>query len=226
MCNRFHQSEKAVAYLRERGIIVDVDVTDRPGQLFPTGAKTPRYGITVRRSAEGNRPLIASAMEWGFPTTIKGAKGQPLRKFVTNARNLESPFWRASLANPAHRCLVPFTHFAEPHPDGGKGDDGLPKQAWFSLADADVGMFAGLWRATDRGPAFAFATCEPNALVAPIHPKAMPAILPPADWDAWLEADADTARALVRPYAGPMVMQTETPPLPQPVPAPVPDELF
>lgn len=214
MCNRFHQSEKVVQYLLDQGVIVDVDITDRPRQIFPTGKKTPRMGLVVKRQSEGNQPLIAAMHEWGFPTTIKGAKGQPLQKYVTNARNLDSGFWRPSLKNPEQRCLVPFTHFAEPHPEGGKGDDGMPKQAWFSLPDQPVGMFAGLWRHTERGPAFAFATCEPNEIVGPIHPKAMPAILKPTEWQDWLSADADTAKALVRPYDGPMVMQVKTPVLP------------
>lgn len=213
MCNRFYQSEKVVQHLRDRGVIVDIDITDRPRQIFPTGKKTPRYGLVVRRESEGNQPLIAEMHEWGFPTTIKGAKGQPLQKYVTNARNLESSFWRPSIGKPEHRCLVPFTHFAEPHPEGGKGDDGLPKQAWFSLPDQPVAMFAGLWRHTERGPAFAFATCEPNDIVASIHPKAMPAILPPTEWLAWLSGDVAEVKDLVRPYGAPMAMQVETPPL-------------
>jgi len=53
-------------------------------------------------------------------------------------------------------------------------------------------FFAGIWREWpgDRGPRakpvagphriVAFLTCEPNAVVAPIHPKAMPVALSPA----------------------------------------------
>ena len=32
----------------------------------------------------------------------------------------------------------------------------------------------------------AFLTCEPNPLVVPIHPKAVPVILHPDDYDRWL----------------------------------------
>lgn len=214
MCNRFHQSEKVVRHLRDQGVIVDVDMSTRPTQIFPTGRKTPRYGLVVRQHGEGNRPLIAELHEWGFPTTVKGAKGQPLQKYVTNARNLDSGFWRPSMSRPGQRCLVPFTYFAEPHPQAGKGDDGLPRQVWFSLPDQPVGMFAGLWRQSGRGNAFAFATCDPNGVVAPIHPKAMPAILKPDEWLAWRSDDADLAKRLVRPYDGPMASQVETPELP------------
>lgn len=104
MCNRFHQSEKAAAYAAEfHGLAIDVDVTLPPPKLFPTGKKTARHGIVVRRLSEGNRPLILSSMEWGVPTTVPGAKpGVKLEQFVTNCRNVASPFWRSMLTNPVH----------------------------------------------------------------------------------------------------------------------------
>ena len=47
---------------------------------------------------------------------------------------------------------------------------------------------------------FGFLTTEANAIVAPIHPKAMPVILTtPAEFDRWLEADTLDALALQRP---------------------------
>jgi putative SOS response-associated peptidase YedK len=47
---------------------------------------------------------------------------------------------------------------------------------------------------------YGFLTTEPNAVIRPIHSKAMPAILTqPAEWDAWLEADVGTALKLQRP---------------------------
>ena len=47
---------------------------------------------------------------------------------------------------------------------------------------------------------FAFLTTEANAVVAPIHPKAMPVILTsPDEVDRWLEAETADALALQRP---------------------------
>jgi putative SOS response-associated peptidase YedK len=43
------------------------------------------------------------------------------------------------------------------------------------------------------GPAFAFATCDPNDVVALIHLKAMPAIVKPEAWTDWLDRDASVA---------------------------------
>ena len=46
---------------------------------------------------------------------------------------------------------------------------------------------------------FAFLTTEANAVVAPIHPKAMPVILTsPTEVDRWLEAETANALALQR----------------------------
>ena len=51
-----------------------------------------------------------------------------------------------------------------------------------------------------RHELFGFLTTEANAIVAPIHPKAMPVILTtPAEADQWLEADTPDALALQRP---------------------------
>ena len=47
---------------------------------------------------------------------------------------------------------------------------------------------------------YGFLTTEPNAIVRPVHSKAMPVILTdPAEFDAWLEADVRTALELQRP---------------------------
>jgi putative SOS response-associated peptidase YedK len=47
---------------------------------------------------------------------------------------------------------------------------------------------------------FGFLTTEANAIVAPVHPKAMPVILTtPAEVDLWLEAEAVEALVLQRP---------------------------
>lgn len=136
-------------------------------------------------------------MNWGFPRSVPG-KTKMLLKHVTNARNLDSPFWKSAVSNPARRCLVPFTAFAEPKP--GKDDDGRPAHYWFRVADQEIPAFAGLWRPTETGAVFAFATCEPNSLVRPLHEKAMPVILLAEDHETWLSGTADEALALQAPY--------------------------
>ncbi len=47
----------------------------------------------------------------------------------------------------------------------------------------------------------AFLTCEPNGVVEPIHPKAMPMVLSPAEAHAWLTAPPAEALTLQKPLA-------------------------
>ena len=43
-------------------------------------------------------------------------------------------------------------------------------------------------------------TCDPNVLVAPIHPKAMITALTPEDHERWLRGSYDDVVALQKPY--------------------------
>ena len=104
----------------------------------------PKYDACVIRKEDG-RAASLDVMSWGIITTIKGKSGKPIQKPVTNVRNLTSPFWRSTIANPAQRCLVPFTSFAEPRP-GKDPETGRPANWWFTVAGEEVCAFAGIWR--------------------------------------------------------------------------------
>jgi putative SOS response-associated peptidase YedK len=114
---------------------------------------------------------------------------------VTNVRNLASPFWRSALKHCERRCLVPVNDFCE-----WEGVKGAKVERWFSLPASSIFAFAGIWRPTENGRSFAFLTCDPNPLVAPIHPKAMPVILHDEDFDAWLDGEVESACALAQPF--------------------------
>jgi putative SOS response-associated peptidase YedK len=62
----------------------------------------------------------------------------------------------------------------------------------------------------------AFLTTEPNAVVAPIHPKAMPVVLNgEAEVEVWLSAPWAIAKVLQRPLpAREMVLLPKVPPEP------------
>ena len=108
---------------------------------------------------------------------------------VTNVRNVNSPHWRRWLAI-EHRCVAPFTSFSENEalPDGAR------PPVWFAFDESrPLAFFAGIWtnwtsvRKVKEGETnndvFAFLTTAPNAVVAEIHPKAMPVILTDAGRD-------------------------------------------
>jgi len=159
-------------------------------ELYP-GHSAP----VLRRSQSGGLKL--ETMSWGFPGPV-AAKGHP----VTNIRNLDSPFWRSALSNVERRCIVPVTRFcewtAEPDPETKR-----KRKVWFGMREDQDHLFAfaGLWRPGEGGPFMAFLTCDANALVGAVHPKAMPVMLRPADALAWLDHDRTSACALAQPFA-------------------------
>jgi putative SOS response-associated peptidase YedK len=119
---------------------------------------------------------------------------------VTNIRNTSSPHWRGWL-KPEHRCLVPANSFAEYAPEPTR----RPKKkdvVWFARnEDRPLFAFGGLWtnfkgdRGTKSKPipgphlVYGFLTTAPNAIVEPIHPKAVPVILTTQEeCDVWMRA--------------------------------------
>lgn len=184
MCNRYRVSAKQRELMDRYGIpgAEPDSVTLPPPEIFPK-----RPGWVVVKGREGSRRL--GPMTWGFPPPA-AAKAP-----VTNVRNLASPFWREGLSRPERRCLVPVTEFCE-----WEGAAGAKVARWFTVPSLPIFSFAGLWRPVGGGAVFAFLTCEANALVAPIHPKAMPVILHPEDEDRWLSGSLDEVTALAVPF--------------------------
>ena len=185
MCNRYRmsakQAELAISFGLDPTVIMPEPSPLPPPELFPK-----RMAWVVRKE-DGARSL--DVMTWGFPPPPKS------RAPVTNVRNLASPFWRSALNRPDRRCLVPVSEFCE-----WEGEVGSKVDRWFSLPSSPLFAFAGVWRPTEQGKAFAFLTCEPNPLVAPIHAKAMPVILHPEDYDTWLDGEVATACELAQSF--------------------------
>ncbi|MDR6294300.1 putative SOS response-associated peptidase YedK [Inquilinus ginsengisoli] len=189
--------------LRRLAEALDIDL----GNFSGMASVFPDYQAPVLRlDANGNRRL--EMMRWGFPPV------GPNPSYVTNVRNLSSNFWKGWL-KPEWRVVVPATSFSEYLPT----PDPVTKKrpvAWFAMKDGSSAArpafgFAGIWRPwtgargtkADRiegeHKLFSFLTTEPNSIVKPIHDKAMPVILRPDKWQAWLTTPDPIAMQLPLP---------------------------
>jgi len=191
MCNNYRLRAAMQEIALAMGFPFEADITVPAADMFPR-----RAALVVRDDGTGR---VAATMVWGFPPPAN------VRGPVTNVRNLSSPFWRSALTNPARRCLIPATEFNE-----WEGDKGSKQSRWFSVPSLPVFALAGLWRPGAAGapPLFAMLTCDPNPLVAAVHPKAMPVVLHPEDHGRWLSAPLAEAVTLAVPFPSQLMAMT------------------
>lgn len=172
---------------------------DEVAQLFKV-RRVP--GINVSAETYPGTPGLviaegqARSMIWGFPLSLKGKSGQPLKpKPVNNARTdkLQGGFWRDSFER--RRCLILMTGFAEAEgPKGGKS------RTWISVADQPVFACAGIWRdSAEWGAVYSMVMTQANEAMKPIHDR-MPVILSPNDHACWLAGPSSDAFDLCQPY--------------------------
>ncbi|TPG54497.1 SOS response-associated peptidase family protein [Sphingomonas glacialis] len=192
MCNRARLSYEPETLRTDLATVFE---TERPlDNRFNPRELMPRGRAYVVREEDGRRGL--DIMAWDV---LGGAAAWPM----TNVRNLGMSQWRALAAQPENRCLVPLTEICEWTPDAhdlGDGKKPLKGEMWFQVTDQPLFCVAGFWQRTAKGNGFTMVTCDPNPLVAPIHPKAMVTILAPEDHERWLRGSYEDVVALQRPY--------------------------
>jgi putative SOS response-associated peptidase YedK len=98
--------------------------------------------------------------------------------------------------------------------------DSSPKVPhWFARnEERPLFAFAGIWRpwtGERKGEAgehllYTFLPTEPNEVVRPVHSKAMPIILQPDEWEAWLTGPVENALALQRPLPNELLQVVAT----------------
>ena len=176
---------------------------DRIGNLPSLPGVFPDYFAPIVRNQPDGRELAMA--RWGMPSPLFALEGKKSDPGVTNIRNVKSPHWRRWLGI-ENRCLVPFTSFSENEVLA----SGARPPVWFALDQTrPLAFFAGVWtswtsvRKVKEGETtndiFAFLTTEPNAIVAPVHPKAMPVILTTRDEiEIWMNAPTPEAMKLQR----------------------------
>lgn len=206
MCNLYKTRKSVEEIARLFGAVADdgLVAANLAQDVFPG-----MPGLVVRE--DGGRRLLQS-MVWGWPLVTRDMReraekaGKAARpKPVNNCRDLNSGFWKSAAMNPARRCLIPVTEFAE-----AEGEKGRKTRTWFHLADEPVFAWAGLWRpSVEWGDVYSGVMTSANETVAPVHDR-MPVILEREDQQRWLSGGFDDLLDLQRPCRAERVTMVRT----------------
>ena len=165
-------------------------------QLASNANVRPTQRVPVLLGERGGGRDLAT-MRWGFvPSWAKDNRGS-----MINARAeglADKPMFRKAFKS--QRCAIPATGFYEwkAPTDGGKGKTPY----LFTVEDAELFAFAGLWDTWQELQTCAILTTSPNELVAPVHDR-MPVILRRDEIGEWLDGDLrDVGRleTMLTPY--------------------------
>lgn len=148
---------------------------------------------------------MARRMHWGLvpPFWNKPLEEKSFPTFNYNSRApdwLEKPSFRDAVRH--RRCIIPATYFVEY-----TGPKGAKKPVHFGRSDGAPFAMAGIWgkwQGQHKGESvqmntFSMLTTAANAVVQPVHSKAMPVVLDWADVGLWMEGPLEEAITLARP---------------------------
>jgi len=168
-----------------------------------------RSAATAVNSGKVDRTRRGDLLRWGLVPSW--ADDPSVGNRMINARAetaAERPAFREAMRR--RRCLVPADGFYEwQKQDGSKRKQPHLIRMKNDRPFAFGGLWENWWRGDDRIESFTILTTSPNVLIAPIHDR-MPVIVPPDEYDRWLDPAASTAdvAGLLRPYP-PEGMETQ-----------------
>ena len=192
MCGRFAQKSDPKRIAKQFGVS-EVPAAEARYNVAPT-----QDLLCVREGGDGREMTF---FKWGLVPSW--AKDPSMGSRLINARSetvTEKPAFREAFKR--RRCIVPADGFYEWQRQGGRR-----QPYFFRMRDEAPFGFAGLWDRWEGEDGRVLNSCtilttEANEAVRPVHDR-MPVILPPADYDLWLEQDVrkrDLLAELLRPY--------------------------
>lgn len=188
MCNLF-TARRSAAEVAAHFDADDTLAIDVPEETVPHSP-----GLVVRE-ARGRRVL--QSMGFGFPRLTREMRERGVAPTPVNlVANLHSPMWQPVVEDRRYRCIIPFTHFAEPN-----GYPGSKTRSWFRVDGEPLYGWAGFCRNTETwGPVFAGMTTDSNADVAELNPR-MPVLLGADEVQDWFRTDVGGVMAYAtRPF--------------------------
>jgi len=190
MCNLYTQTKSvdAVAALF-RDLQMPLSFNEGVPNLQSRDIAITDPGPIIRTAADGSAELIVRRWSWPGPT------GKPVYNFRSDEREF-----------PSGRCLIiadGFYEFTAPADPKQK-----KKDRWlFTAANGEMLGIAGLVRSVpDIGEAFTMLTTEPGPDVRPYHGRQV-ALIPPADWQSWLDHAEPAANLISALPAGSLKVQ-------------------
>lgn len=168
----------------------------QPPNLEPRYNIAPTQPVAALRTPSADAERRLEMFHWGLIPSW--AKDPAIGNRMINARAetvAEKPAYRAAFRR--RRCLIPVSGFYEWQEPQTKG----PKQPFYiQMADESPFALAGLWEQWQDPNGSAVESCtiittSPNELLRPIHDR-MPVILPPDDYDRWLDPDQSDVKKL------------------------------
>ena len=194
MCGRFVQSASADDYARYFG--AESIKTEDFAANYNVAPTDPVYAV-----AERDERRMVGSFGWGLVPHWSKDRRSAARFINARVETLtEKPAFRDSFRK--RRCIIPADGFYE---WTRRGDLKIPHYVFIGshAPMALAGLWAS-WKDPSSGEWFrscSIVTTDPNDFMRPIHDR-MPAMLPEASWDAWLDRhndDVEELRSFLRP---------------------------